>query len=222
MFDRFLALAGRDRSVYAPDLPGFGDSDPPASRPAIPDYAAAVGDFLESMRFRQIDVLGLHAGALVAAELAITRPKQIRRVIAVSVPVLSEIEREALRRAYSPVPITPDGSQLPAEWRRTIDIYGANVPPEVLARAFTDKLRNGTHSSWVVNAAIQYPVRERLGLIPQQVLVLRPRDELWEATLRARELLPKARFVDLPEQGPGLFETAPEVAADALKDFVRG
>jgi len=60
MFERFLALAGRDRSVYAPDLPGFGDSDPPGSRPAIVDYAAAIGDFLENMRFRQIDVLGYH------------------------------------------------------------------------------------------------------------------------------------------------------------------
>jgi pimeloyl-ACP methyl ester carboxylesterase len=222
MFDRFLALAGRDRSVYAPDLPGFGDSDPPATRPAVTDYTAAVGDFLESMRFRQIDVLGVHTGSLIAAELAITRPKQIRRVVAVAIPVLTELERETLRRACSPVPITPDGSQLPAEWRRTLESYGPNIPAEIAARAFTEKLRNGTHASWAVNAAVQYPVRERLGLITQQVLVLRPRDDLWEATLRARELLPKARFVDLPEHGQGLFETAPEVVAEAIRDFLRG
>src|SRR5437764_12784286 len=45
-FERFLALAGRDRSVYAPDLPGFGDSDPPPVRPQIIDSAAAIRDFL--------------------------------------------------------------------------------------------------------------------------------------------------------------------------------
>ena len=28
-----------DRSVYAPDLPGFGNSDPPPARPGIADYA---------------------------------------------------------------------------------------------------------------------------------------------------------------------------------------
>ena len=76
MFERFLALAGRDRSVYAPDLPGFGDSDPPASRPAIVDYAAAIGDFLDTMRFRQIDILGYHTSSLIAAELAVTRPSR--------------------------------------------------------------------------------------------------------------------------------------------------
>src|SRR6185437_5470696 len=44
LFGRFLALAGRDRSVYAPDTPGFGDSDGPSARPTIADYAGAIGD----------------------------------------------------------------------------------------------------------------------------------------------------------------------------------
>src|SRR4030088_2628835 len=61
VFERFLALTGPDRSVYAPDTPGFGESDPPPSRPTISDYAAAVGDFIDTMRFRQIDVLGYQA-----------------------------------------------------------------------------------------------------------------------------------------------------------------
>src|SRR5437868_147580 len=92
VFERFLALAGRDRSVYAPDLPGFGESDPPPTRPTIADYAGAVGDFLDTMRFRQIDILGLQAGSLIAAEMAVARPKQIRRVVMVSVPVLNDTE----------------------------------------------------------------------------------------------------------------------------------
>src|SRR5579862_6834061 len=40
-----LELMGMDRSVYAPDLPGFGLSDPPPGRPGIADYAGAVADF---------------------------------------------------------------------------------------------------------------------------------------------------------------------------------
>src|SRR6185437_9827573 len=34
-FGRFLAFAGAKRSVFAPDLPGFGDSDPPAAGAGI-------------------------------------------------------------------------------------------------------------------------------------------------------------------------------------------
>jgi len=222
LFERFLALAGRDRSVYAPDLPGFGDSDPPSSRPAIVDYAAAIGDFLETMRFRQIDVLGYHAGALVATELAISRPKQVRRLVLVSVPLLTETERESAKRLPPSVPAALDGSHLGSEWQRIADVYGATAPLELITAAFVEKLRNGIHPTWLAHTALQYAVRERLSLITQQVLLIRPRDELWDATSRAREALPKARCLDLPDQGPGLFEVAPELVAEGIKEFLRG
>jgi pimeloyl-ACP methyl ester carboxylesterase len=222
LFERFLALAGRDRSVYAPDIPGFGESDPPASRPTMVDYAAAIGDFLDSMRFRQIDVLGYHTGSLVATELAIIRPKQVRRVVLISVPVLTEGERDVVKRAYPSTQPVADGSHLASEWQRTADTYGHGAPFELVTQSFVEKLRNGVHPAWLTHAALQYPVRERLGLITQQVLLMRPRDDLWEATLRARELLFKARCIDLQEQGQGLFEAAPELVADGIREFLRG
>jgi pimeloyl-ACP methyl ester carboxylesterase len=220
LFERFLALAGRDRSVYAPDTPGFGESDPPLSRPTIADYAAAIGDFLDTMRFRQIDVLGYQAGTLIAADLAIARPQQVRRVVLVSVPVLNDAERDAFRRG-SWLP-SEDGSHLITEWKRTLESYGPGVPLEVRARAFAEKLKSGIHTAWALAAAQQYGSRERLALVTQTALVLRPKDDFWEATLRARELLPKARFADLPEQGNGLFEAAPEVVVEATREFLRG
>src|SRR5215469_2663485 len=47
VFGRFMLASGRDRSVYAPDLPGFGDSDAPTGRPGIGDFAASLADFLD-------------------------------------------------------------------------------------------------------------------------------------------------------------------------------
>jgi pimeloyl-ACP methyl ester carboxylesterase len=220
VFERFLALAGRDRSVYAPDLPGFGESDPPPTRPTIADYAAAVGDFLDTMRFRQIDLLGYQSGTLVAAELAIARPKQIRRVVMVSVPVLNDAERDAFRRGSSA--LSEDGAHLLPEWKRTLESYGPGVPLEVRARAFAEKLKSGVHPTWALAAAQQYASRERLALVTQSALVLRPKDDFWEATLRARELLPKARFIDLADQGNGLFEVTPEVVVEVTREFLRG
>lgn len=102
------------------------------------------------------------------------------------------------------------------------DAYGPGAPLELVTDAFVEKLRNGPHPAWLAHAAMQYPLRERLSLITQQVLLIRPRDDLWDATLRAREVLPKARCIDVSEQGAALFEAAPALVADGVRDFLRG
>jgi pimeloyl-ACP methyl ester carboxylesterase len=158
-FARFVPLVGADRSVYAPDLPGCGESDPPPSRVQPADYAAALGDFLDSLRIRQVDVLGYRAGALTAVELAAARPAQVRRLVLASVPL--------------------------------------------------------------GGAAPQYPLRERLHNLTQRLLVLRIHDDLWEATARARELLPAARVVELREGAAEPFNLAPAETAAAVLEFVR-
>jgi pimeloyl-ACP methyl ester carboxylesterase len=80
-FRPLLLPLGRDRSVYAPDLPGCGESDPaPGERPP-PDAAPALADFLDSMHLRQIDLLAHDTGVGVAIALAQQRSNQIGRVV---------------------------------------------------------------------------------------------------------------------------------------------
>lgn len=84
-FKALLPELGKDRSVYAPDLPAHGQSDPTTGAIlGVTDYIAAMGDFIDSMRLRNADVLGQGLGAVVAAELATQRPQQIRRVVVVA------------------------------------------------------------------------------------------------------------------------------------------
>lgn len=173
-FRSFLALVGRDRSVYAPDLPGYGESDAPPQALSMTEYAAAVGDFLDTMRLRQVDLLAHGAAAALAIELAFTRGPRVRRLVLVSVPL---------------GPASPQ----------------AGTPP----------------AGGLGAAAAGYALRERLGRISQPLLVLRPRDEWWDATARVREAQPAARLVDLPDHGPDLFQSAPGKVTEALRAFLR-
>jgi pimeloyl-ACP methyl ester carboxylesterase len=220
MFNGLQRILGRDRSVYAPDLPGFGESDAPAGQPTIEDYAAAMGDFLDTMRLRQIDVMGCQTGALIAADLAITRPAQIRRVVWAAVPALNEAERAEFTRSPWPGPASEDGSHLLREWRRAAAAAQQTLPADTAARRIATILCNGANASWGMHAAVRYPL-QRLGAVTQPTLLLRSADEFWEPTLRVRELLPKARIVDFPQYGAGLCETAPEAVADAVAAFLR-
>ena len=219
-----LGLMGMDRSVYAPDLPGFGNSDPPPARPTIADYAAAVVDFCSTMRFRQIDVVGYQTGALVAAELALALPTVVRRVALMGVPVPNDAERESFRRAPWPVAPVADGSHLQVEWNRTRDSVHEGAPVEVIANGFADKIGNGPQAWWGMHAAMQYPAAERLRLITQPTLLVRSRDGRAQPSGdRARELLPKARAVEQADfYGSDLFESAATQVSTVLREFLRG
>ena len=82
-FARFLPEIGDVRSVYAPDLPGLGESDPSATS-SVAEAAGAIADLADDLRLRQIDVLGMHNGARVAMELAAARPQLVRRLVLVA------------------------------------------------------------------------------------------------------------------------------------------
>jgi pimeloyl-ACP methyl ester carboxylesterase len=79
-FARFLPEIADVRSVYAPDLPGLGESDPSPTS-SIAEAAGAISDLADDLRLRQIDLLGIHSGARAALELADTRPALVRRVV---------------------------------------------------------------------------------------------------------------------------------------------
>lgn len=86
VFRPLLKDLGRDRSVYAPDLPGAGESDGPDHAPTVADQAAAFIDLVDSLRLKQVDIFGYQGGSLAAIEFALARPGQVRRVLLLGVP----------------------------------------------------------------------------------------------------------------------------------------
>jgi pimeloyl-ACP methyl ester carboxylesterase len=98
VFGEFLPQMAEDRSVYAPDLPGCGESDAAPGK-TLAEAALAVADLAADLRLRQIDVLGLRFGAGVALELAAIRPKLVRKLVLIGVPPIESppvIDQESL------------------------------------------------------------------------------------------------------------------------------
>lgn len=84
-FSRLLPLLADVRSVYAPDLPGYGESDPSPAQ-SVADAATAAEDLAGGLRLRQIDVLGVQYGAEAALQLTAARPELVRRLVLASLP----------------------------------------------------------------------------------------------------------------------------------------
>ena len=89
-FSRFLPEIADVRSVYAPDLPGCGESDASPGRSSA-EAAAAISDLANGLRLRQIDLLGFQFGAAVALDLAAARPELVRRLVLIGLTAAAAI-----------------------------------------------------------------------------------------------------------------------------------
>jgi pimeloyl-ACP methyl ester carboxylesterase len=220
LFAPMLKELGNDRSIYAPDLPGHGSSDAAASKAAVADLAGAIGDFLDSLRLRQVDIFGYQLGAAIAAELAIARPQQIRRVMLWGVPAYSAQDRVTLLQNPAALGTRDDGSDVTEEWRRTLERRGPGVPTAALADEFADRLRSGLNGVRALAAALDYAPSERLPLIKQPTLVLRLKDEFWDQAPRVRGALSNGSLLDLADYGQGFLSAAPNRFASAAREFL--
>ncbi len=78
-FVPLLAQLGANRSIYAPDLPGCGESDPAGAEAGAEQFALACVDFLDSMRQREVDVLAYAEGVDTAIAIEKLRPRSLVR-----------------------------------------------------------------------------------------------------------------------------------------------
>jgi pimeloyl-ACP methyl ester carboxylesterase len=219
-FAPILRELGQDRSLYAPDLPGHGSSDVATGKTGVAELAGAVGDFIDSLRLRAVDVFGYQIGAQIAAELAIARTQQVRRVVVWGLPAYTAQERSALAQPGAALGVREDGADVAEEWRRTLERRGPGVSVSMIAEDFGDRLRAGAHAARAHAAALDYAFAERLPLVKQPTLVLRLRDEFWEQAPRVRTALANGSMLDLPDHGQGFISAAPQRFASVAREFL--
>ncbi len=144
---RLVGPLGHRFHVFAPDLPGFGDSErPPAADYSIPMMVEAVRSFMAAVGLGRARVAGLSMGGWIACRLAGSRPEMVERLVAV--------DAAGMR---------PDGPPIPAEVllprdedgvRRLIATvrHRAPVPPSFVAR---DILARRLREEWIVRRALR-------------------------------------------------------------------
>lgn len=98
-----------DFEIYAPDLPGFGDS--PINKPMIlKDYAEIINDFLEKNKIEKPIVVGHSFGGAVATKLALLHPDSISKLVLVDTSAIRQPRRKIIllkKFAYFLKPLLP-------------------------------------------------------------------------------------------------------------------
>jgi pimeloyl-ACP methyl ester carboxylesterase len=81
VFAPLLQPLGHERSVYALDLPGSGESDPAAGVDAVEAAVHAVIDFVDAMRIRSFDLIAREEGCEAALRVLSQKGAAVRRVV---------------------------------------------------------------------------------------------------------------------------------------------
>jgi pimeloyl-ACP methyl ester carboxylesterase len=220
VFTEVLNSLGQTRSVFAPDTPGFGESDPPSEAPAIEDFADAMEELIEHLDLKSFDILGYHTGALTGTEIALRRPEQVRRIVLIGLPVMKQQEIDAFFEQPWPIPMKEDGSHIAAEWERSMKWAGPGMTLPMVQRGFVDKLKAGDCAFWGGQAAMRYPFAEKLPNVTQPILAIGPKDDLWDISPRSETLIKNGTFERWPDHGFGLFDVAKDAIIEKIKSHL--
>jgi pimeloyl-ACP methyl ester carboxylesterase len=212
----FARALASDRMVYLVDLPGCGGSDP-LPTPDAAGYTEALRDVLAALGTPQVDVVADFTATPLAIDLARQLPDRVRRLVLDAVPLLGAQERRDLWRNYCPK-LAPrwDGTHLVTLFHRFRDQelswpwYDRRVKairqrePRLDAAHLhlqtLDALRQIDHYGDAANAALDYPVKERLEEVHQRVLLPNvPGDPRYASTEKVRRRLPDGKVLPRPD-----------------------
>ncbi len=191
-----------ERPTFAPDRLGYGFSDAPPWALSLEQYAQSTVDSLQAAGITgDIDILGIHTGSIEAIEVAHQMSSQVRRVIAVGMPLFSGEEQKRQLEKYSEQPLRPatEGGHVLGAWRGG---FAFRQPPYDIADIHSRFVEHvlAANPGAAFRAACGYAIDKKLKSLKASLTVFAPHDDIIEQTQRVKPLIkPSATYVDLPE-----------------------
>jgi pimeloyl-ACP methyl ester carboxylesterase len=216
----FLEELSQRFTVYAPEHPGFGQSDDPPWLDGINDLAYFYLDLLKALDLQRVHLIGTSLGGWIAAELAVrdtARLASLTLVGAVGITAGGETIPDIFR-----MPVEENLRRFYADQERAARRVGdmAKVDMELVAKnratvtrlAYRPRFHNPDLGKWLhrIDVPTLLVWGEADGLVPPK---------FGEAY---RALIPGSRLVVLPAAGHAPFDEQRAVFLAAFDDFIGG
>jgi len=234
-----LPAFAAERRVIAMDLPGFGESPMPRDTISISGYARIVDQLLGELGVDNGAIVGNSMGGFISAELAISHPERVERLVLVSAAgITSEHERTA--HLIPALRVANRGLLMATAWfaaksdavarrprLRYVTLAVVTAHPNDLSAPLAAELLRGSGKPGFVDAfytLTHYSIRDRLPKIAAPTLIVwGARDRL--VPLRDadvfEQLIPNARKVVYPDTGHVAMLERPERFNADLQAFLQ-
>lgn len=226
IWHRVTPRLAREHLVLAPDLPGFGESDPVGPGFDLKLTAAAVADALAPRTAQPFHLLGNSLGGAVALALAVGRPELVRTLVLAAPAGFSPRPwplAVAAGRAIGPAMalrrrLGAPASSIPAA--RSVLLWGAIAQPAQLPPEEARTMLEASRRSRRIGAALETVLRADLS---DQLRELRvPLGVIWG---RQDRVIPISTLESIRAVRPAaVIETIPDAAhvpqAERPREFV--
>jgi pimeloyl-ACP methyl ester carboxylesterase len=194
----FPIVAGLERvgTVYALDLPGFGQSAPPPQPWGVEEYQAFVASFMDVLGIERASIVGHSNGGRIAIGIASTEPRRVTKLVLVN---SAGIRPKRTLRWYRRVAMAKLGKYA----ARLLGGPGERLRALLIRRAgSTDYLAAGAMRPTLVRL-VNSDLREHLPRIAVPTLLIWGADDT-DTPLSAARLMEKL----IPDAGLVVFEGA--------------
>jgi 2-hydroxy-6-oxonona-2,4-dienedioate hydrolase len=192
-------------SVFVPDLPGQGRSEPLPDGPTIDGLAEALGAWVEVLGLVRPAFVANSMGCQIATELAVRHPRRVGPLVLIG-PTVDPARRGARRQLFGALQ------------------DAGREPLSLLARAVRDDAAVGLPTLLATaRAVLADRPEDRLPLIEQRTLVVHGGDDgfvshAWAE--RVATLLPRGRLLVVPGEPHAVHYTRPDLIARAALELL--
>ncbi|WKZ36417.1 MAG: alpha/beta hydrolase [Anaerolineales bacterium] len=208
-------LAGE--KIYAPDLPGHGQSEGTGRR-SIEEYAGAVINFMDAENIQDAALAGISMGSAIALMLALKHPKRMAGLVLIGGGAKMPVAKNTLETIGN-----PDTFDAAVEFVNS-SFFSPTASPDLIRLSRQGLLK--TDPSVLLGdflACNQFDATSRLSEIRIPTLVLcGEKDKMMPPKFSGflRDSVSNARLHLVPSAGHMLQLEKPDIVADLLKKFM--
>ena len=222
-FSRAMHFLSKNYCAIAPDFLGAGDSDPSPHAYQVLDHARTVVNFMDALSIKKASLVGHHLGSIVAAEVEISWPERVNKLILSGIGFRPEtvngVPFKDPPNFTNPVEIKPDGSHLMEWWRRSA-LWG-DYTPEILEERVIEYIKAGPRGEEAHWTAMSYDLKQKLPLIKCPTLVLTAtHDPFYPGAEKVQKSIPNSKLAVLENGTIYCDRDTPKDFAEAILNFL--